>query len=256
MTTSAESAVTQVELLRDGEVATLRFSSEKGVNIFSSPTLGELGTHVQHLAEDAGARFVVIRGVGKTFAAGADIAQMSRFDEQSGKVYSKNGHHVFDAIAALPQVTIAAINGHALGGGCECALACDFRIAVASAKLGQPESRLGLVPGWGGTQRLAKLIGPARAKRLMFSGEQISADEALKIGLIDEVVPTPEDLDPAIKRWRDKLSAGSPAAIRRIKHAMQNGDEINQFALCFSCSDAKEGMSAFLEKRAPGWTNG
>lgn len=256
MNTSSEMAVTRVELLRDGNVATLRFSSPKGVNIFSSPTLGELGTHVQHLGEDASVRFVVLRGVGKTFAAGADIAQMSRFDEQSGKVYSKNGHHVFDAIAALPQVTIAALNGHALGGGCECAMACDFRIAVSSAKLGQPESRLGLVPGWGGTQRLAQLVGPAHARRLMFSGEQIDAGEALRIGLVDEVVPTPEDLDAALERWRARLSAGSPAAIRRIKHAMQHGDEINQFALCFSCSDAKEGMNAFLEKRAPAWTPG
>jgi enoyl-CoA hydratase len=251
--TNTEAPVTKVELVRDGAVATLRLSSEKGVNIFSSPTLGELGTHVQHLAEDAAVRFVVIRGVGKTFAAGADIAQMSRFDEQSGKVYSKNGHHVFDAIAALPQVTIAALNGHALGGGCECALACDFRIAAATAKLGQPESRLGLVPGWGGTQRLTRLVGPAHAKRLMFSGEQITADEALRIGLVDEVVTGMEELDASLKRWYERLSAGSPAAIRRIKHAMQYGDEINQFALCFSCSDAKEGMTAFLEKRAAAW---
>lgn len=256
MSNTAEANVTQVSLVRDGAVATLRFSSEKGVNIFSSPTLGELGTHVQHLAEDASVRFVVLRGVGKTFAAGADIAQMSRFDEQSAKVYSKNGHHVFDAIAGLPQVTIAALNGHALGGGCECAIACDFRIAVAGAKLGQPESRLGLVPGWGGTQRLAKLIGPAHAKRLMFGGEQIAADEALRIGLVDEVVATPEDIDAALQRWFDRLAPGSPAAIRRIKHAMSHGDEINQFALSFSCTDAKEGMRAFLEKRAPIWTNG
>ena len=253
MTTSAEASVTQVDLVREGPVATLRFSSEKGINIFSSPTLGALGTHIQHIAEDASVRFLVIRGVGKTFAAGADIAQMSRFDEEAGKVYSKNGHHVFDAIAALPQPTIAAINGHALGGGCEVALACDFRIAVASAKLGQPESRLGLVPGWGGTQRLAALVGPSQAKRLMFSGEQITADEALRIGLVDEVVPTVEELDAALRRWFEKLSAGSPAAIRRIKHALQHNDETKQFALSFSCSDAREGMMAFLEKRPAAW---
>lgn len=254
MSMTAEKPATQVELIRDGVVATLQLSSETGVNVFSSSVVGALGTHVDAVKSDASIRFVVLRGVGKTFAAGADIEQMSRFREEDGQVFSKHGHHVFDAIAALPQVTIAALNGHALGGGCEIAIACDFRIAVNGAKLGQPESRLGLVPGWGGTSRLARLVGLSHAKRLMFSGESISAEEGLRIGLVDEVVPAATDLDAALKRWFERMMPGSPAAIRRIKHALQYGDEIRQFALSFSCSDAKEGMAAFLEKRPAGWT--
>lgn len=254
MSSTTDRPLTQVELAHDGPVATFTLSTPTGVNILSSPVLGALGQHVQRLAEDASVRFVVFRGAGKTFAAGADIAQMSHFDEDDGLSYSKNGHHVFDAIAALPQVTFAAINGHALGGGCELALACDFRIAAASAKLGQPESRLGLVPGWGGTLRLPQLIGPAAAKRLMFSGEQISADEALQLGLVDEVVPSADALGPALACWFERMKAGSPAAIRRIKHAVLHHDETKQFAFCFSCSDAKEGMAAFLEKRPASWT--
>jgi enoyl-CoA hydratase len=251
---SNEKPNTQIEFTRDGGTVTLTFTTAGSVNILSSATLGGLGTHISRLAEDAGVRVVVIRGSGKTFAAGADIAQMSQFDEEQGRAYSKNGHHVFDAIAALPQVTIAAINGHALGGGCELALACDFRLAVATAKLGQPESRLGLVPGWGGTLRLPRIVGPSQARRLMFTGDQISAEEARRIGLVDEVAPGPEELDALVKRWADSMRAGSPAAIRRIKHALLHNDEIKQFALSFSCSDAKEGISAFLNKQPPAWT--
>lgn len=254
MTGTTEKPTTQIELLREGSVATLLFSTETGVNVFSSGVIAALGMHVERIANDASIRFVVLRGAGKMFAAGADIAQMSNFREEDGQIFSKNGHHVFDAIENLPQVTFAALNGHALGGGCEVALACDFRIAVGAAKLGQPESRLGLVPGWGGTIRLPRLIGCANAKRLMFSGDSISADEALRIGLVDEVVPAATDLDAALKRWFERMAPGSPAAIRRIKHALLHRDEIRQFALCFSCSDAKEGLAAFLEKRPPAWT--
>jgi enoyl-CoA hydratase len=254
MSTTAEKPTTQVELIRDGVVATLQLSSETGVNVFSSCVIGAIGSHIDAVRNDASIRFVVLRGVGKTFAAGADIEQMSRFHEEDGQIFSKHGHHVFDAIAALPQVTIAALNGHALGGGCEIAIACDFRIAVTGAKLGQPESRLGLVPGWGGTSRLARLVGLSHAKRLMFSGESISAEEGLRIGLLDEIVPAAIDLDAALKRWFERMMPGSPGAIRRIKHALQHGDEIRQFAASFSCSDAKEGMAAFLEKRPPAWT--
>ncbi|MBI5865227.1 MAG: enoyl-CoA hydratase/isomerase family protein [Planctomycetes bacterium] len=256
MTQTAEKPATQVELLRAGAVATFQFSSPTGVNVFSSGVISSLGVLLERIHNDPSVRFVVLRGVGKTFAAGADIAQMAGFSEDDGEIFAKTGHHVFAALAALPQVSIAAINGHALGGGCEISLACDFRIAVSTAKLGQPESRLGLVPGWGGTQRLAKIVGLAHAKRLMFSGEGVTAEEALRIGLVDEVVPAPADLDAALARWVERLRAGSPAAIRRIKHALAHNDEVKQFAMCFSCSDAREGMAAFLEKRPPSWTNG
>lgn len=253
MTSTAEKPTTQIELLRDGKVATLQFTTETGVNVFSSSVIGSLGMYVERIANDSTIRFVVLRGAGKMFAAGADIAQMSNFREEDGQVFSKNGQHVFDAIENLPQVTFAAINGHALGGGCEVAMACDFRVAVSSAKLGQPESRLGLLPGWGGTSRLPRLVGCSNAKRLMFSGDSIPAEEAQRIGLVDEVVPSASDLDAALKRWFERMSPGSPAAIRRIKHALLHRDEMRQFALCFSCSDAKEGLAAFLEKRPPNW---
>jgi enoyl-CoA hydratase len=246
-------STTTVHAGKTDGVTTIRFVTGEGVAIFSSRVMGELGTIVERVAEDAHSRFVVFRGEGKTFLAGADIAEMAHFDEDRGHAFSKHGHNVFDAIESLPQVTIAAINGHALGGGCELALACDFRIAAAAAKLGQPESRLGVIPGWGGTRRLPRIVGPARARRLMFTGENITAEEALRIGLVDEVVPTPENLDPALARWFAALSAGSPAAITRIKRAMLHDDEVDQFGLCFNCSDTKEGLGAFLEKRPPTW---
>ena len=246
--------LTQVELEQKGKVATIRFTTEGDVNIFSSRVLGELGTCVDRLAQDAAIRFVVLRGVGRTFLAGADINELAAYDEERAHALTTHGHHVVDAIEALPQVTIAALNGHALGGGCGLALACDFRILVANALIGQPEARLGLTTGWGGTKRLPKLVGSAHARRLLYSGQPPSADEALKIGLVDEVVPTADDLDDALRRWFEFLSGGSPAAIRRLKHAMLHGDEITQFGLSFSCSDAKEGMHAFLEKRPPSWS--
>lgn len=245
--------MTGVELTRDGHVATLTLTTPTGINILSSPTLGELKVHVERIASDADIRFVVFRGAGKVFAAGADIAAMSTFAEDQGDAYSKNGHHIFDAIEAMPQVTFAAIGGAALGGGCELAMACDFRLATANAKLGQPESRLGLIPGWGGTIRLPRLIGLSQARRLIFSGEPVTAEEALKLGLVDEVFADAATLDAGLKAWMTKMMPGSPAAIRRIKHALSKHDEIRQFGLCFSCEDAKEGMASFLEKRSPSW---
>jgi enoyl-CoA hydratase len=244
---------TTVELIRDGNVGTLEFSTPSGVNVFCSSVLGRLGELVGHVREDSSLRFVVLRGKGRTFLAGADIEEMSLFDEPQAAALSRHGHHVFDAVEGLPQVTIAAISGHAMGGGCELAMACDFRVAVSSAKMGQPECKLGLIPGWGGTRRLTQLVGLPHARRLMFTGEPITAEQAERIGLVDEVVGSAEELDGALRRWFKRLSAGSPAAIKRIKHALLHGDEMNQFGLCFSCSDAREGMGAFLEKRQPSW---
>lgn len=248
------SPTTRVELTRDGAVATIRFVSDRGVNVFSSAVLGALGREVERIAEDSALRCVVFTGSGRTFVAGADIAEMSRFGEDQAVAFSKHGHHVMNMIEMLPQVTYAAINGHALGGGCELALACDFRIMARAARIGLPESTLGLIPGWGGTQRLPPLVGLARAKRLLFSGEQITAERALAIGLVDEVVEQPEDLPAALRRWCDAISNGAPNAVVRIKRALFSGDEIHQFGCCFSCADAHEGMHAFLEKRKPSWT--
>ena len=252
MSNNAKST-TKVALTQDGQVATIKFTPETGVNIFSSRVIGELGRIIQRVAEDARVRYVVFRGHDKVFLAGADISEMSTFNEDHGRSFATNGHNVFNAVAALPQVTFAAINGHAMGGGCELSLACDFRLIVSKAKIGQPETRLGLIPGWGGTQRLPKIVGIAHARRLIFSGEAISADEALKIGLVDEVVPSPQELDTALQRWFKLLQPGSPHAITRAKRAFFQRDEIEEFGKCFSCADAKEGMSAFIEKRAAPW---
>lgn len=250
-----EKSQTEVTLTKDGAVATVRFASAAGVNIFSSRVIGALGTIIEKLAEDPHVRFVVFRGDGRVFLAGADISEMQAFTEHEGSTFAQRGHRVFDAIEALPQPTFAALNGHALGGGCELALACDFRIAVPDAKIGLPETRLGLIPGWGGTQRLPRYVGLGMARKLVFSGVPLPAADALRIGLVDEIVPAAAELDAALKRWFEALAAASPAAIRRSKQAMRTGEEITEFANCFCCSDAKEGIAAFIEKRQPAWTD-
>lgn len=249
-----EKSTTRVELTKEGQVATVRFIPESGVNIFSSRVIGNLGAVVQRLHEDSHVRFVVFRGDGKVFLAGADIAEMASFTEDQGRAFATNGHHVFNAISGLPQVTFAAINGHALGGGCEITLACDFRIMVRKAKVGLPETTLGLIPGWGGTQRLPLIVGDPPARRMIYSGVPISAEEALEIGLVEEVVDSPEDLDPVLQKWFKLLDRSSPHAVTRAKRALLHKDEIGEFGKCFVCSDAKEGINAFLKKEDPPWT--
>ncbi len=249
-----EKSQTEVRLSKNRDVATIEFVSGEGVNIFSSRVVGELGSAVEKVAVDPQVRFCVIRGQGKVFMAGADIAQMQGFTQDQALAFARKGHSVFDAIEKLPQITFAALNGHALGGGCEVSLACDFRIAVATAKLGQPESRLGIIPGWGGTQRLPKVVPLGVARRLLFSGEQITAEFAKSIGLVDEVVPTPAELEAALERWFTLLAPGSPAAIKHLKAALLTHDEAGQFAKCFVCEEARHGIGAFLEKKPAPWT--
>lgn len=258
--TSATKSATSVQLSVDGPVATIQFVSDNGVQVFSSHVLGELGTLVRRVAEAANVRFVVFRGTGKTFVAGADIAEMASFTEDQGRSLSEHGHHVFDAIEALPQITIAALNGHALGGGCELALACDFRLAASGAKIGLPECRLGLIPGWGGTIRMRRIVGEPMARRLIFSGEPVAAAEAKRIGLVCDVIDNPEQMDAAINDLVTKMSQSAPAAILRVKRAMfeqcnpaREREETKQFSLCFTCGDAREGMAAFMDKRPPKW---
>lgn len=246
---------TRVTLERGAPVSTIRFSSESGVNVLCSAVVSELGELLDTLSHDAECRIVAVRGAGKTFIAGADIKEMAPYGPDQGEAFSKNGHRVFDALAGLPQVTIAAINGHAMGGGLELAMACDFRVMVSGAKVGLPECKLGLIPGWGGTQRLTRLVGLANARRIMFSGEALGAEDAQRIGLVDEIVANAQELDGAIGRWTALVKPGSPQAIRRIKHALQHGDEVRQFAIGFGTADATEGMNAFIEKRAAAWNH-
>lgn len=244
---------THAELIRDGQIATVRFVSERGPAILSSHVLGDLTEITEQLREDPAVRFVVFRSSGSVFVAGADIAELVHFSEDQGYALSVHGQRVFGAIEALPQITFSVINGHALGGGCELAMACSFRIMVAGARIGQPEAKLGLIPGWSGTRRLLQLVPLGWALKMLYSGEPISAEEALRIGLVDEVVPTAAVLDAALERWFRLLRGAAPRSILRIKRAILNDDEAHQFGLCFSCSDAREGMRAFLEKRPPAW---
>jgi enoyl-CoA hydratase len=250
-----EKSRTHIELERENASATIRIYSEEGPPLLSARVVSELDHCIEQVASDPSVRFVVLRGDGPVFCAGSDINELAHFSEEDALAYARHAHHIIKTIEALPQVTVAAINGHAFGGGCGLALACDFRLIVSTAMVGHPESTLGLTPIWGCVARLPQLIGLKHARRLLFSGVKISADEALRIGLVDQVVPRSEDLDTILTQWFETLASGSPAAIARVKRALLNGEDVNQFSLCFSCSDAKEGVQAFLEDRKPFWTS-
>ena len=243
-----------VELTKQGDVATVRFVSEAGPAFFSSSALGDLTRIVGQLADDSSVRFVVFRGSGAVFNAGTDLKEIVNINEDQGYSLAKHGQNVFNAVENLPQITFAAMNGHAVGGGCELALACSFRLMVAGAKIGQPEVKLGLIPAWGATKRLPLIVPLGWALRMLYSGDTISAEQAEKIGLVDEVVPTEADLDAVLARWFKMFAHGASRAIIRIKRAILNDDETHQFALSFNCADAQEGMRAFLDKRKPSWT--
>ena len=192
------SNITEVKVAVDGCRASLTFTSESGLNVSSRETLARLAHGVETLAGNPAVRLTVVRAEGKVFLAGADIKEMSGFDADRAREFSVFGNRTMDSLALLPSITVAAIQGAALGGGCEIALACDFRIAVKSAKIGLPETTLGLIPGWGGTKRALRLLGPSRARRLIFGGAMLSAQDALEIGLIDEL----GDFETAVKKAR------------------------------------------------------
>ncbi|WP_421118905.1 enoyl-CoA hydratase/isomerase family protein [Aquihabitans daechungensis] len=237
---------------RDDGVAIVRLQNPK-VNAISSEVLRQIRAAVDALrANLPGA--VVITGGDRLFAAGADISEFAGPDE--ARAIGGLFLDAFNAVAALPRPTIASISGFALGGGCELALACDFRIASTKAKLGQPEILLGIIPGGGGTQRLARLVGPARAKDLIFSGRQVRADEAREIGLVDRVVEA-EELDAAALAWAAELAAGPSHAIALAKAAIDRGLdgtlaagldlEQELFVEVFGTNDARTGIASFLE---------
>jgi enoyl-CoA hydratase len=223
--------------------------------------LGELRDRLRELAEDPGARVVVLTGAGdRAFIAGADIKAMSIMDVGQALAWGQLGHEVGRLLETMPKPTIAAVNGFALGGGCELALACDLRYASTSAKLGQPEVSIGIVPGWGGTQRLARVVGIGVAKELVYTGRMVDAEEALARGLVNAVFP-PEELMQATLELAGALAAKSPlvlaSAKRLTNRALQGAldsalaDEAAAFAELFASEDQKEGMAAFLEKREP-----
>jgi enoyl-CoA hydratase len=234
------------------------------MNALDVVTLSELGDHLATLHGDDDIRVIVLTGAGeKAFAAGADIKYMSGLSVEAAKEWGGLGHQVGQLLETAPKASIAAINGFALGGGCELALACDLRYAASTAKLGQPEVNLGIFPGWGGTQRLARVCGLGVAKDLILTGRVVDADEALRIGLVNGVFEPGELMDETLEIARTIASRG-PLAISAAKvainHALQ-GDHVDNlqaeadaFGELFSSEDAREGMTAFVEKREPRFT--
>ncbi len=250
-----------VEVTREGAVAVVTVARPEALNALDSATNQLLLAAVRELSADDSVRAVVLTGGGdKAFVAGADIAEMQGFTAEEARRFGALGQAVMSGIEAAPQPWIAAVNGFALGGGCELALACDIRLAGEKAKFGQPEITLGITPGFGGTQRLPRNVGVGWAKYLVLSGRHLRADEALRIGLVQAVFPKDELMPQALK-LAGELAAKSPLAMRYCKAAVSvaadtdiatgQGIERDLFALAFASDDQSEGMTAFLEKRPP-----
>lgn len=240
-------------------IARLTITRPKALNALNSEVLTELEQVLKEVTDKAEIRVLLITGEGeKAFVAGADIAEMLEKSPLEARRFAQHGQNVFARLEELPIPVLAAINGFALGGGCELAMACDIRIAAEHAKFGQPETGLGITPGFAGTQRLARLVGAGRALELILSGATIDAAEAWRIGLVNKVAPKNQLLEAAMDLAR-KLAARSPVALELSKKAVYKGSETDfntaqayeteVFALCFAAPDQKEGMRAFLEKR-------
>ena len=246
---------------RDGAVATITVNRPKVLNALSMATLDELRRAILALKYDAGVRVVILTGAGdKSFVAGADINELAQQTPVAGREHALRGQHVLDLIEHMGKPVIAAINGYALGGGCELAMACTIRLAADTAKLGQPEINLGIMPGYGGTQRLSRLIGRGRALELLLTGDQITAAEAHRLGLVNRVV-TGANLMGEAHKLAHTLAAKPPIAMRYIIDAVNKGlqmalpdaqvFEATLFGLAATTEDMREGTKAFLEKRKP-----
>ncbi len=243
----------------EDHVAHIELNRPKALNALNAATLTELAQAVAAIEDNADVRAVIISGAGKAFVAGADISEMVDMDPAAAEVFARKGQGLFHRIEALRVPVIAAVGGFALGGGCELAMACDMLIAGEKARFGQPEVNLGVIPGFGGTQRLTRLVGRAVASDLIYTGRMIRADEALRIGLVSRVVPQDELMKTA-KEAAAQIAAKGPVAIAQAKRVIMAGAdmaleracdrEAAAFAACFSTEDRAEGMSAFLEKRA------
>lgn len=248
-----------IQVEREEAVAIVTIDRQEAMNALDVATLTELRDRLRELADDDATRVVILTGAGeKAFVAGADIKYMSRLDVDQAKQWGALGHETGRLLETMPKPTIAAINGFALGGGCELAVACDIRYAASGAKLGQPEVNLGIIPGWGGTQRIARLCGLGVAKELIFTGRIVDAEEALHIGLVNGVH------DPVLEKAREvgaSLATKSPISLRLMKelanralggdHTQNLDAEGESFGELFSSADAKEGLAAFVEKRQP-----
>lgn len=247
-------------LEKSNGTCTVKINNPKSLNALNSEILSELGTVFDQIKNDEEIQIVVLTGEGKAFVAGADIDYMRDLNMEQAKKFSEDGSRLFRKIEMLNKVVIAAVNGFALGGGCELAMACDIRIASSNAKFGQPEVGLGIIPGFSGTQRLPRLVGLGRAKELILSAGHIGAAEAYRIGLVNKVTDK-ENLMEETYKLADKIKSNSRFALKFAKESMNRGVETdietgiayesNVFGLCFASEDQKEGMTAFLEKRNP-----
>ena len=248
-----------IDVAREDGVAVVTIDRQEVLNALDLPSLNELRDRLQEVSAEESTRVVILTGAGdKAFVAGADIKYMSGLDVDEAKAWGALGHETGRLLETMPKPTIAAVNGFALGGGCELALACDIRYAASTARLGQPEVNLGIIPGWGGTQRLARVCGLGIAKELIFTGRLVDAEEALRVGLVNAVH------DPVLERARETaalLASKSPVSLRLMKklanralggdHTANLNAEGEGFGELFASQDAKEGLTAFVEKREP-----
>lgn len=242
----------------EGQVGIVTINRPKALNALNSQVLDDLNEVIDSVDTDA-VRCLILTGAGeKSFVAGADIGEMSTLTKAEGEAFGKKGNDIFRKLETLPIPVIAAVNGFALGGGCEISMSCDIRICSDNAVFGQPEVGLGITPGFGGTQRLARLVGPGMAKQMIYTARNIKSDEALRIGLVNAVY-TQEELMPAAKKMAAGIAKNAPIAVRNCKKAINDGLEVTMdeaivleeklFGDCFESYDQKEGMAAFLEKR-------
>ncbi|MBO4563173.1 MAG: enoyl-CoA hydratase/isomerase family protein [Clostridia bacterium] len=246
-----------IKLEKNGHIAVLTVSRPEALNALNSATLKELKEAAQTVRADEDIRVLIVTGEGKAFVAGADIAEMKDLDAEAGRAFGLVGQEAFRAIEELPIPVIAAVNGFALGGGCELALCADIRLASEKAKFGQPETGLGITPGFGGTQRLPRVIGLSKAMELILTARMIRADEALTLGLVDRVVPPEALMDEAMK-LASAIAANAPVAVRGAKEAVRRftahslGEDLMReaelFGACFVTEDQKKAMEAFVTK--------
>lgn len=249
-----------VKVQIENRIALITIDREPQLNALNIETLQQLERELTALKADQGIKVLVVTGAGsKAFVAGADIAEMKDMTAEEAREFSGLGHRVFALLESMPKPVIAAINGYALGGGCELALACDLRFAGDWAKIGQPEIGLGIIPGFGGTRRLTRLVGRGRALEMILGGDRIDAATALKIGLVERVYP-PEELMPKTMEFARRLAGYSLLALQAAKTVIAGAEdpglekEQQLFAQLFAGPDQKEGMAAFLERRPPRFT--
>jgi len=244
---------------RDGGVAAVTINRPKVLNALNSETIGELAVAMLELQHDPAVRAIVLTGAGeKAFVAGADINELALLSPARGQQHARKGQTVFDAIEQLGKPVVAAVNGFALGGGCELAMACTIRIAAESAKLGLPEVTLGVIPGYAGTQRLPRIVGRGAAMDLILTGRAVDAQEALRLGLVSQVVP-PADLMETARKTALRILRNGPLAVRAAMQAVDHGLDVtlehgcrmeaSLFGLLCATGDMREGLKAFLEKR-------